>query len=46
VLKAILETILKTGDEVAVELREGSGCRAGSGREAYEGIVMDVSPKS
>jgi hypothetical protein len=43
VLKVIPKTILKTGDKVVVELREGSGYRVDSGREAYVGIVMGVS---
>jgi hypothetical protein len=33
----------KAGDKVAVELREGFGCRADLGREAYEGVVVSVS---
>jgi hypothetical protein len=42
VLKVVPKTMPKTGGKVAVELRDGSGSRAGSGREAYVCIAMGV----
>jgi hypothetical protein len=42
VLKVVPKTMPKTGGKVAVELRDGSGSRADSGREAYVGIAMGV----
>jgi hypothetical protein len=42
VLKVIPMTIPKTEDKVAVELQEGSGCRADSGREADVGKASHV----
>jgi hypothetical protein len=43
VLKVIPKIMPKAGNNVAVELREGCGCRAHSDRDAYVGIAMDAS---
>jgi hypothetical protein len=40
VLKATPKIMLKAGNKVAVELREGCGCRADSDRDAYVSIAM------